>query len=189
MVKSLVRREFLQKRLDLPQEVIVSYTVAMKARFESMHLAPIEVLLSYYPLVSRQEFDVSVCDQVVLERFSRSKVAWPKTDPENSTMEAHMLEEHGLFAKNKFNILEPIGNNVIPPELVDIVFVPLVACNFEGFRVGYGKGFYDRYLKRCRPGIPKIGFCFFEPLDTIEDINEFDVPLSHCITPSRLYEF
>ncbi|MET0300517.1 MAG: 5-formyltetrahydrofolate cyclo-ligase [Flavitalea sp.] len=189
MVKSLVRSEYLQKRLDLSTEVIAAYTASIKSRFESMELPQIEVLLSYYPLVSRKEFDVAVCDQVVLERSSRSKVAWPKTEFDSSTMEAHLLEEHGLFAKNKFNILEPIGNNTVPPELVDLVFVPLLACNQQGYRVGYGKGFYDRYLKRCRPEILKIGFCYFEPLELIEDINEFDVPLTHCITPTRLYEF
>ncbi|RYG29925.1 MAG: 5-formyltetrahydrofolate cyclo-ligase [Chitinophagaceae bacterium] len=189
MVKSAIRREYLQKRLDLDQDQVTELTARMEKIFESFPLKNIGILLSYYPLVARKEFDVSVCDAIVLRAFPRSKIGWPKTDPENNTMEAHLLQEHGLFAKNKFNILEPIGNNSVKPEEVDIVFVPLLACDQQGFRVGYGKGYYDRYLKRCRPEIPRVGFSFFEPLATIEDINQFDVPLSHCITPSRLYEF
>jgi 5-formyltetrahydrofolate cyclo-ligase len=104
-------------------------------------------------------------------------------------MEAHVLEEHGLFAKNKYNILEPIGNYVLQPDQVDLVFVPLLAFDRLGYRVGYGKGYYDRYLRRCRKDVITIGFSYFEPIDTIRDIDQFDVPLKYCITPSRLYEF
>jgi 5-formyltetrahydrofolate cyclo-ligase len=55
--------------------------------------------------------------------------------------------------------------------------------------VGYGKGYYDRYLKRCAQDVVKIGFSYFDAIDAIEDINEFDVPLNYCITPMRVYEF
>jgi 5-formyltetrahydrofolate cyclo-ligase len=189
MVKSVLRREYLQKRLDLDEDFLELSTRKIKTIFKQLSVPPVEVFLSYYPITARNEFDVTVCDQVILEKFPRANLAWPKTDPENASMEAHILEEHGLFAKNKFNILEPIGNNVVTPASIDLVFVPLLACDTKGFRVGYGKGYYDRFLKRCRKNIVKIGFSFFEPLDTIEDINEFDVPLSYCITPSRLYEF
>lgn len=189
MVKSSIRREYLQKRLDLDQAQVAEQTARMASLFETVPLENIGILLSYYPLVARKEFDVSVCDAIVLRSFPRTLIGWPKTDPDTHSMEGHLLLEHGLFAKNKFNILEPIGNNLVKPEEIDLVFVPLLACDLRGYRVGYGKGFYDRYLKRCRAGIPKIGFSFFEPMATIEDINEFDVPLSHCITPSRLYEF
>lgn len=189
MVKTALRREYLQKRLSLDEDSLISSTRSIKEIFQQLRLPPVGVFLSYYPILSRNEFDVSVCDQVVLDRYPRAKIAWPKTDPEIATMEAHILEEHGLFAKNKFNILEPIGNNIADPTTVDLVFVPLLACDKAGYRVGYGKGFYDRYLKRCNQNIVKVGFSFFDPVDVIEDIDEFDVPLSYCITPSSLYEF
>ena len=51
------------------------------------------------------------------------------------------------------------------------------------------KGFFDRYLKGCREDCIKIGFSYFEPLDSIDDANEFDVPLDFCITPQRIYVF
>jgi 5-formyltetrahydrofolate cyclo-ligase len=189
MLKSLARREYLQQRLQLPAEEIHNFTIAMKQLFSGMQLPPVGALLSYYPLTSRQEFNVAVCDSIVLERNPGAKIAWPKTDTETLSMEAHVLEEHGLFAKNKYNILEPIGNYVLLPDQVDLVFVPLLAFDRLGYRVGYGKGYYDRYLRRCRKDVMTIGFSFFEPIDTIRDIDQFDVPLKYCITPSRLYEF
>jgi 5-formyltetrahydrofolate cyclo-ligase len=67
--------------------------------------------------------------------------------------------------------------------------VPLVIVDSGGNRIGYGKGFYDRYLSSCRTETVKIGFSFFEPVGLIKDINQFDVPLNLCITPLRIYEF
>jgi len=189
MVKSQVRREYLQKRLSLEPEEISGKTDAIKKIFERFELPPIQIVLSYYPLTNRKEFDISICEQILLKRFPLVKTAWPKTDPDTLTMEAHVLDEHGLFAKNKYDILEPIGNNTVSPELIDLVFVPLLASDRRGFRVGYGKGYYDRYLTRCRKDVVKMGFSFFDLVDTVEDINEFDVPLDYCVTPSRLYEF
>jgi 5-formyltetrahydrofolate cyclo-ligase len=65
----------------------------------------------------------------------------------------------------------------------------MLAFDKQGYRVGYGKGFYDRYLKRCQPDVMKVGFSFFPPVDQIEDINANDVPLSYCITPHQIYAF
>jgi len=189
MVKSQVRRDYSQKRLDLQPQEIAAYTAAIKSLFENFGLPAIQLLLSYYPVTDRKEFNVGVCEQVLFQKFPLVRIAWPKTDPDTLAMEAHVLDEHGLFAKNKYDILEPIGNNILAPDLIDMVFVPLLAYDTKGFRVGYGKGYYDRYLMRCRNDVIKMGFSFFEPVDTIEDINEFDVPLDYCITPSRLYEF
>ena len=72
---------------------------------------------------------------------------------------------------------------------VDLVLVPLLAFDTEGFRVGYGKGFYDRYLANCRADVVTIGFSYFGPVDKITDTGQFDVPLTYCITPQHTYEF
>jgi 5-formyltetrahydrofolate cyclo-ligase len=117
------------------------------------------------------------------------RVAWPKIHVDLLDMEAALVEKEGLFIKNKFNILEPIGGAVVPPNSFDLIFVPLVAFDERGYRVGYGKGYYDRYLAQCRPDAIKIGFSFFDAVEYIEDIDEFDVPLNLCITPHRIYEF
>jgi 5-formyltetrahydrofolate cyclo-ligase len=104
-------------------------------------------------------------------------------------MEAIPVTKNTTFTKNRFNIFEPDGNEVIDPQLIDAVFVPLLAFDSRGYRVGYGKGYYDRYLAGCAQDVVKLGFSYFEAIDMIEDINEFDVPLNYCITPMRVYEF
>jgi 5-formyltetrahydrofolate cyclo-ligase len=67
--------------------------------------------------------------------------------------------------------------------------VPLIAFDKKGFRVGYGKGFYDRFITRCHPGVITVGLSFFEPVDAIDDLTEFDVPMKYCVTPNNLYTF
>ncbi|HKH63539.1 MAG TPA: 5-formyltetrahydrofolate cyclo-ligase, partial [Flavitalea sp.] len=116
-------------------------------------------------------------------------IAWPRIALHSTGMDAHLIEENKLFIKNKFNILEPLDGELIVPEVLDVIFVPLIAFNRNGFRVGYGRGFYDRYLPGCRSDVIKVGFSFFDAVDRIDDINEFDVPLNLCITPTCIYEF
>ncbi len=70
-----------------------------------------------------------------------------------------------------------------------MALIPLYAFDKNGYRVGYGKGYYDRYLKRCSEDLIAVGLSYFEPVDIINDTNQFDVPLSFCITPHTVYEF
>lgn len=189
MMKKSLRGDYLQKRMQLSEEEWNDLSIKMVENFKTIQLPPIEYLLSYYPLLDRKEFDISLCDQLIQNKHSSVKIGWPRIESDMQNMESFQVSGDGLYAKNKFNILEPINGEWIPPELIDLAFVPLVAFDRQGFRIGYGKGFYDRYLPRCRPSILKIGFSYFEPVELIRDVNEFDVPLSLCITPSGIYEF
>jgi len=73
--------------------------------------------------------------------------------------------------------------------LICWVFVPLVVFDRKGNRAGYGKGYYDRFLMTCRPDCLKIGFSYFEPVELLEDKNQYDIPLNMCITPAGSYVF
>jgi len=189
MIKNTVRKEFLQRRMNLPEDELQQKTALIASNFSVLELPSVNNLLSYHPLINRHEFDVSVCEEILKDRNLIMRVAWPKIHLDLRDMEAVLVEKDGLFIKNRFNILEPIGGVVIPPQNLDLIFVPLVAFDERGYRVGYGKGYYDRYLAQCRPEAIKIGFSFFDAVEYIEDIDEFDVPLNFCITPHRIYEF
>ena len=189
MIKSTVRKEFLERRMNIHEEELRQQTVLIAFNFRKVILPPVRYLLSYNALASRHEFDVAVCEEILQEQNPVMRITWPKIHVDMLDMEAVQVEKDGLFIKNKFNILEPIGGAIVPPQNLDIIFVPLVAFDERGYRVGYGKGYYDRYLAQCRPDAIKIGFSFFDAVEYIEDIDEFDVPLNFCITPHRIYEF
>ena len=189
MIKKTVRKEFLQRRMDIPEEDLHQQIALMAFNFRKLKFPPIRYLLSYSPLLTRREFDVSVCEDMLKQQNPSMQTAWPRIEEHSAEMEATLVQRGGLFVKNKFNVLEPISGQIVAAEQLDMIFVPLVAFDDKGYRVGYGKGYYDRYLARCKPDIIRVGFSFFDAIRGIEDINQFDVPLNFCITPYRNYEF
>jgi 5-formyltetrahydrofolate cyclo-ligase len=70
-----------------------------------------------------------------------------------------------------------------------VVFVPLLAFDKKGHRVGYGKGFYDRFLSDCKPETIKIGLSFFEAEESISAILPSDIRLDFCVTPTEIIVF
>lgn len=90
---------------------------------------------------------------------------------------------------NPYGIPEPVKGKKIAPDKHDIVFVPLLAADKQGNRVGYGKGFYDRFLSKCKSDCIFIGLNFFDPVDEIEDVFEGDKKLNYLITPNNVIRF
>jgi 5-formyltetrahydrofolate cyclo-ligase len=86
-------------------------------------------------------------------------------------------------------VKEAIQTEVVKEKEVDMILVPLLAYDLKGNRVGYGKGFYDRFLTNCRSGVQKVGLSYFEPLDFIEGTDSFDVMLNACINPEKIWRF
>ena len=93
------------------------------------------------------------------------------------------------FANSDWGIPEPVGGSVLVPTDFDIVLIPLLAFDVAGNRVGYGKGFYDRYLLNCRPDCLKIGISLSDPVDLIDDVESHDILLDIAICPAKLYDF
>lgn len=90
--------------------------------------------------------------------------------------------------QSRFGILEPTHGIPANVSKIDFVFVPLAAYDVEGNRVGYGKGYYDKFLKDVRPDCIKAGLSFFEPAERFSDVESHDVPLDICFTPTALHD-
>jgi 5-formyltetrahydrofolate cyclo-ligase len=65
----------------------------------------------------------------------------------------------------------------------------MIGFDLQGNRVGYGKGFYDRFLERTRPDAIKVGLCLFPPVDQISDAAPFDIKMDVVVTPEQVYFF
>ncbi|WP_299225352.1 5-formyltetrahydrofolate cyclo-ligase [uncultured Psychroserpens sp.] len=100
-----------------------------------------------------------------------------------------LLTDSTKIKKNIWNIPEPISGIPIDAKQIDVVFIPLLAFDKTGNRVGYGKGFYDRFLINCKPETIKIGLSFFQGVEQIIDVFEDDVSLNYCVTPKKIYTF
>lgn len=174
------------RRKQLTKDSIASFSISMLLQFKKLKLAGSRHILSYAPIAGQNEFDVRLCDPVI--RMHAARISLPRINTNTFTMEAIEFGDSTELIRNRLDIQEPVGEPLDPHE-IDAVLVPLLAFDRKGYRVGYGKGYYDRFLVRCRPDIIKIGFSFFEPVEAIDDISLFDVPLNYSITPMRLYEF
>ena len=99
------------------------------------------------------------------------------------------ITSNSNLAINNYGIPEPTeGNQLIESEF-DIVFTPLLAFDIQGNRVGYGKGFYDRFISKCNSNCQFIGLSLFDEFTEIEDVNNEDIKLNACITPSKIIYF
>jgi len=189
MLKKEARKLYNQKRAEL------SYTDRMKwddlilINFQTIDLPFLDYVLSFYPMQEKNEVDTFLLTDYLHFKNLSLQICYPKTDIESRSMKAIACGADAIFEGNAYNILEPVHNEVVDAEAIDLVIVPLLICDEEGNRVGFGKGFYDRYLKDCRPDCIKVGVSYFEPIDTVEDRDEFDVPLDFCITPEKVYVF
>lgn len=112
-----------------------------------------------------------------------------KSDFETSSMTHFLLTDSTIIKTNDWNIPEPVDGIPIASNSIEVVFIPLLAFDKEGNRVGYGKGFYDKFLSECKPKTIKIGLSFFEAEEKIKDIDPHDIKLNYCVTPLKTYKF
>jgi len=112
-----------------------------------------------------------------------------KSDFETRKMTHFLLTDNTKIKKNEYNIPEPVDGIEVPSSKVEVVFVPLLAFDVFGNRIGYGKGFYDKFLAECKPETLKIGLSFFEAVSQIDDVFESDIKLDYCVTPDKIYKF
>ncbi len=113
----------------------------------------------------------------------------PRIERESKEMQHFLFEGKTQLVENDWGILEPKSGSIYGENEIDIVLVPLLAYDQKGNRVGYGGGYYDRFLSKCRPDVLKIGLSFFPPEKHEIASESTDIPLDYCITPEKVYEF
>ena len=120
---------------------------------------------------------------------SQNEIFAPVSDFNSNTMQHWQLLPEDPLPANYYGIPEPhLRVAEARPKRIDVVIVPLLICDLDGYRLGYGKGFYDRFLSECRADVLKIGLNYFEPVSKIP-AEDTDIPLDFLITPSNCHAF
>lgn len=189
MQKKEARALYREKRMAVSEPERMKWNDLLLIQFQSAVIPFIGSLLSYWPIEENHEPDTHLFTEFLKFRNPEVKVCYPVSDFKTGTMQAVATDIDTAFTKKELNIYEPAAGEIIAPDQIDMIFVPLLAFDLQGFRIGYGKGFYDKYLGNCRPDCIKAGFSYFDPLESIDDRHEFDVPLDLCITPRNVYVF
>jgi 5-formyltetrahydrofolate cyclo-ligase len=190
MTKNELRAIYKQKRTALSQKERLRLDDLLLIQFQQYPFPTgVQTLFSYLPIETHAEINTHLITDFLRFRIPGLQIACPFTNFEDNTMKAVLFDDETSFTLNRYGIPEPVNGTVIAAKDIDMVFVPLLAFDVHGYRVGYGKGFYDRFLPGCRTDTLKLGFSYFDPINTIEDINQFDVPLNTGFSPHAIYEF
>jgi 5-formyltetrahydrofolate cyclo-ligase len=189
MTKTALRKIYKEKRAAIPSKEKLKLDDLSLIRFQQLYFEDVQVLLTYWPKADTQEPNTHLFSGFLRHAIPTLHIAYPKTDFAACTMEALLIHQDTVYFTNQYGITEPKEGAVIAPFDIDLIFVPFLICDEEGYRVGYGKGFYDRYLAQCREDVIKIGFSYFDPVEKIDDRDNFDIPLDYCVTPESVYEF
>jgi len=189
MLKAEARNLYRDKRKALSAIERIKMDDRLLIQLQTVQLPFITFLLSYWPIEQNHEPNTHLFTDYLEFQNPELIICYPKSNFKDQTMQSVQTNDDTRFRKNQYDLYEPEDGVVVSPAGMDMIFVPLFSFDKKGFRVGYEKGFYDRYLSRCRNECLKIGFSYFEPLDTIDDTHDFDVPLNLCVTPSTVYVF
>lgn len=108
---------------------------------------------------------------------------------EKDELKQIQFEGKHQLKQTAWGILEPQFGNEIAANQLDIVLVPLLTINKNGKRVGYGKGYYDKFLAKCKSDCLFIGLYQFDELEVIDDLHDSDIALHYCVTPTRVIKF
>lgn len=192
MRKAALRKEFLQKRKDAGGAWLAEKNALIALNLEKyLHGKAFQVLHTFLPQLNAREVDTFGIICMLRKSFPVMRIAAPYIIPGTREMEHFLLTPFTQLVTNQWRIPEPdpSTSEKILPEEIDIVLVPLLAFDHKGYRVGYGGGYYDRFLPQTRPACIKMGVSLFEEAAEIEDIDQYDIPLDLCLTPERVYDF
>jgi 5-formyltetrahydrofolate cyclo-ligase len=187
MTKSECRQLFSEKRKQLSDSEIGQLSQEILTRLIQSFDLKGKTISVFLPIKSKKE--INTYPLLDLRQALNIRFGLPVADFSTNTMSHFLFEDMHQIQVNAHGIPEPIKGIHIPSSEIDVVITPLLCFDASGFRVGYGKGFYDQFLATCKPECQFIGLSFFDPIDKITDANEMDVPLHYCVTPHSTYSF
>jgi len=181
MLKSDLRKLYKQKRNTL---TITEKEKLQESIYQQIFELKTDNISTVHLFLSMRKFNE--IDTLPIINFFREKgkrIIVSRCNFEDDTLSHFYFDKDTQLELNKFGVPEPVNAEEANVKDIDLVFVPMLISDEENYRVGYGKGFYDRFLSECRKDTQTIGLNFFSPIKKIEDTHKFDVPLETVIYP------
>jgi len=176
--KSKLRKKYLKIRKENYFEIDKKFfSPLLKLIKKNIKKKSILIAL-YYP----SNFELNVLKVLELKYFSHQTILLPVAE-KNNLMNFYQWKKNDVLTINEFGMLEPIKAEAKTP---DIIIVPLLAFDKDKYRLGYGKGYYDRYLnkhiKQYKKNTMTVGVAFSFQKHNKLPINKNDVKMDFILT-------
>ena len=187
-----LRLEYKKMRLSLSIEERKTLSASICKRvIESDVLHDAHIVHVFLPIERHGEIDTHDIVKYLWDKGINVAISISHFD--NRTMSHYLYTPTTRLSLSSFSIPEPeCTASLIPVDEkdIDVVITPLLCCDKQGYRVGYGRGFYDRFFTQCRSDVKRVGLSFFPPMnDVIEDRDVNDIPLTHLCTDDEFITF
>lgn len=189
MTKDQLRKLYRAQRNSLSIEEKQAYNSNLLEKLKSFEWEQYTYVHVYIPLEKFNEPDTIPFISWIREYSPHIHLVTSQSDFKTGEMKHYLLEDTTQLVENHWGILEPLVGEAIAEEMLDVILVPLLVVDSRGNRVGYGKGFYDRFMGKCRADVLTIGISFYDVVPKITDVSEWDIPLKCCVTPNKIYYF
>ncbi|NIG56343.1 5-formyltetrahydrofolate cyclo-ligase [Chitinophaga sp. Cy-1792] len=185
--KKDIRKQFLEQRLNLDENTATALNAGLLSNIRQLNFSGIRYIHVFLPILEKKEADTWPIIDYIRAEYPAIQWILSRSDMQNGQMTHYLWTANTHLVKNKYGISEPENGEQVSPELADLVFVPMLAFDQNGQRVGYGKGMYDAFLKACRPDVITVGLSLFGPVPAIPDTDPWDIPLQTVVTPDQIY--
>ncbi|WP_452222780.1 5-formyltetrahydrofolate cyclo-ligase [Lacinutrix chionoecetis] len=187
MTKADLRKKYKKLRSNLNEETRDALSIDIANKLLNLDIWEHEFYHLFLSIESLKEVNTSFILNILSGRDKHIVIS--KSNFIDRSLQHFLLTDNTKIKLNKYNIPEPVDGIEIEHSKIDVVFVPLLAFNKNGQRIGYGKGFYDTFLANCKPETIKIGLSFFEVEPNLFPVLSTDIALDYCITPNNTYVF
>ena len=186
--KQQIRKAALAGRKELSE---VEYQNRNESILDHFSRWPVAVSLKafhcFLPIAKNKEPDTwPIID--FLQRNDKAVII-SRSDTTTNVLTHFHFEDRSQLRENKWGIPEPVTGELADVSQLDMVFIPLLAFDLAGNRIGYGKGYYDRFLSACKEDVLKVGLSLLPPLAEPLEAEAHDIPLDYCITHEQIYKF
>jgi 5-formyltetrahydrofolate cyclo-ligase len=192
--KVALRKQYLAERKKLSESQLMLFSQDICFHFANWlskltQHTTIQSVHCFLPIRKQKEINTYLIVEYLRQHHLGTSIILSKISPNSYDLKHLTWDESVKLVENHWGIPEPQTGELFSTDRIDLVLVPLLIFDQIGHRIGYGKGFYDRFLAECRPETIKIGLSLFPPVAVIDDINGWDVRLNYCITPEKVWEF
>lgn len=187
MKKSELRKKYKQLRKELTENQVEDFSLEIANQLLKLDLWDKTFFHIFLTIEKQKEINTDYILNILSGKDKNIIIS--KSNFEDYSMTHFLLMDNTRIKKNKYNIPEPVDGIEIPSSQLEVVFIPLLAFDKTGQRIGYGKGFYDRFLANCKPETLKIGLSFFDAEDKTFEASENDIKLDYCVTPNQVFQF